>query len=551
MKPVIVIGHRMPDTDSICSAICYARLKQKLTGREHVPCRAGQVNPETQYVLDRFGVEPPRYLSSLHPRLADVQYRAVEGITSEMSLRRAWQYMIDTNIHTIPVVGGDRELEGLFTLSDIVRFYMEGQDANSLATARTSYRNLVDVLGGELVVGDIDARFEKGKVVVAAANPDVMEEHIEENDLIILGNRYESQLCSIEMKAGCIVIGLGAPVSRTIKKLAEESGCAIIATPMDTYACAKVIDQAVPVEYIMKRDGLVTFRPDDLVEDVKRSVAKKRIRYYPILDDEDKYVGMVSQRNLLDVEKQEVILVDHNERDQAVEGILSAHVTEIIDHHRIGTLETNRPIYFRNQPLGCTATIVTQLYREHGVEIDPQTAGLLCSAILSDTLLFRSPTCTAIDRAAAEELAQIAGIDVNAHAMAMFRAGSQLGGRDMEELIHIDQKSYQFHKRRLAVAQVTSVDQQELDTIRPQMLDYIREVLPGSGMSMLFVMLTNIIEETTDLVFAGEGTADLMRLAFQKDCGDGVVALPGVVSRKKQLVPALFAALEREEIEEG
>ena len=274
MKPVFVIGHRTPDTDSICSAICYAWLKQAMTGRDHIACRAGQINAESRYVLDCFGVEPPRYLASLNPRLSDVQYREVAGITAQLSLRRAWQYMSEANIHTIPVVDEDRNLEGLLTFSDIARFYMEDQDANALAAAHTSYRNLVDVLNGELVVGNLDDQFGQGKVVVAAANPDVMEGYIDEHDLVILGNRYESQLCSIEMKAGCIVIGLGAPVSRTIKKLAEERGCAVIATPMDTYTCSKVINQAVPVQHIMKRSGLITFRPDDLVEDVKKTVSK-------------------------------------------------------------------------------------------------------------------------------------------------------------------------------------------------------------------------------------------------------------------------------------
>ena len=312
-----------------------------------------------------------------------------------------------------------------------------------------------------------------------------------------------------------------------------------------------MINQAVPVQHIMKRSGLVTFRPDELVEDVKKTVAKKRIRYYPILDEDGKYVGMVSQRNLLDIEKQEVILVDHNERDQAVDGIQAAQVTEIIDHHRIGALETNGPIYFRNQPLGCTATIIAQMYRENGAEIDRQTAGLLCSAILSDTLMFRSPTCTAADRAAAEELAALAGIDMKAHAVAMFRAGSQLAGRSMDELFHRDYKYYQVKGKRMAISQVASVNQDELDAIRQQMLEYMRTCLPTSGLAMLFVMLTNIIEERTELVYTGAGAAELVRTAFQTACGADSVVLPGVVSRKKQLVSPLLAALEQEDGEEA
>ena len=412
MNPVFVIGHRNPDTDSICSAICYAHLKRRLTGGEYIACRAGHVNAETKFVLERFGVEPPRYIKSFEPRLSDVQYREVPGISEELSLHRAWDYMNENDIQTLAVVDEDRRLKGLLTLGDIARFYIEDQDANALAEAKTSYRNLVDVLDGTLEVGDIDQRFEQGSVVVAAANPDVLEDYIGKNDMVILGNRYESQLCAIEMSAGCIVIGLGSKVSRTIRKLASENGVSIIATPYDTYTCVKVIGQAVPVRHVMRKKGLITFEPEETVEDVKRTVSKKRIRYYPLMDEQGRYVGMFSQRNLLDLERPSVILVDHNERDQAAEGIRSTNIVEIIDHHRIDSVETSGPIYFRNQPLGCTATIITQMYHEHNVEIEPKIAGLLCSAILSDTLMFRSPTCTPLDRMAAEELAKIAGLDI-------------------------------------------------------------------------------------------------------------------------------------------
>jgi len=543
MKPVLVIGHRNPDTDSICSAICYANLKHILTGREHIPCRAGHLNSETQFVLEHFGMEAPRFLASLYPRLSDVQYRNVPGIDANTSLRRTWQYMSENNIQTVPVLDSEQRLQGLLTFSDISRFYMEDQDANALAESRTSYRNLVDVLNGELVVGDPDGHFEEGRVRVAAANPDVLEDYIREHDLVILSNRYESQLCAIEMKASCLIIGLGSRVSRTIKKLAEEAGCSIIATPLDTYSCSKVINQAVPVKHVMRRDSLITFQPDELVDDVRKIVSKKRIRYFPILDENKRYIGMVSQRNLLDIEKQEVILVDHNERDQAVEGIQAAQVTEIIDHHRIDALETSNPIYFRNQPLGCTATIVTLLYQENNVEIEPKIAGLLCSAILSDTLMFRSPTCTAVDQRIAEQLAKIAGIDIKEYATAMFQAGSHLGGCSMDELLHTDYKYFQAMDKRFAIAQITSVNQKELQQIKPEMLEYMRGILPSSGLDMLFVMLTNIIEETTELLFVGDNAHELAAAAFKKECDTDSVVLPGVVSRKKQLVSPLVTAI--------
>ena len=547
MKPVIVIGHKNPDTDSICSAIAYANLKRILTGNEHIACRAGELNQETAFVLEKLGVEPPELVTSLEPRITDVQYRPIPGISSHLSLKRAWAYMRDNDIQTVPVVTNQGQLRGILTLGDVARFYMEDQDANALAEAGTRYRNIVDTLQGEMVVGDPNDHFTQGKVVVAAANPDVMEDYINEHDMVILGNRYESQLCSIEMKAGCIIVCLGSKVSRTIQKLAREAGCTVIASPLDTYACSKLINQAVPVRHVMRTQGLITFRYDDLVSEVKAAVSKLRTRYFPILDSSGYYMGMISQRNLLDIERQQVILVDHNEKDQAVDGVRSAEVIEVIDHHRIDAVETTNPIYFRNQPLGCTATIVALMYQENGVEIDPVNAGLLCSAILSDTLMFRSPTCTPVDQRMAKQLAAIAGLDIQAHATAMFNAGSRLADKTPDEIFHLDCKRYQAGGRSLSVAQVTSVSRRELSRLREEMLPYLNALLPNSGMDMLFLMLTNIIDESTELLFVGRGAKETVESAFGAQCEENSVRLPGMVSRKKQLMGAIITALEAEQ----
>lgn len=544
MKPTIVIGHRNPDTDSICSAICYANLKQKMTGEPYLPCRAGQIHSEARYVLETFGVEEPMYLETLEPRLSNVQYRTVDGINEDMSLKRAWEYMRSNNIQTVAVMDSERHINGILTSGDIARFYIEDQSASALAEARTSYSNIVDALNGELVVGDPDDHFAEGKVVVAAANPDVMEDYIDENDLIILGNRYESQLCSIEMKAGCIIIGLGAKVSRTIQKLARETNCTIIATPLDTYTCAKLINQAVPVRHVMRTGNLVSFHEEDLASEVKSVVAKKRMRYFPILNQENQYVGMVSQRNLLDMERPKVILVDHNERDQAAEGIRSVDVVEIIDHHRIDSVETSNPIYFRNQPLGCTATIIALMYQENNIEIEPKYAGLMCSAILSDTLMFRSPTCTIIDRHIAEMLAQIAGIDITKHATEMFNVGSRLENCSPDQIFHMDYKCFNAKNRSFAIAQVTSVSQKELDQLKGKMLTYMHDLLPSSGLSMLFLMLTNILDESTDLLYVGKEAKEIVEVAFRKQDIAECVRLNGVVSRKKQMMIPLMAAMD-------
>lgn len=544
MKSTVVIGHKNPDTDSICSAICYADLKRRITGEEYIPCRAGEINSETEFVLNHFGVEVPKLLESLEPTVSDVQLRETGGLSPNTSLKRAWEHMRDRNIQTVPILTKRGKIKGILTHGDQARFYMEDQDASALSKAKTPYSNIADTLQGEIVVGDSDECFSKGKVVVAAANPDIMEDYIDEGDMVLLGNRYESQLCAIEMKAGCIIIGLGAKVSITIKKLAQEAGCTVIVSPLDTYTCAKLINQAVPVKHIMRKDNIMTFNQQDLVTDVKAAVAKVRIRYFPILDDENRYLGMISQRNLLNIERQKVILVDHNEKGQAVDGIRSSEVVEVIDHHRIDSIETLNPIYFRNQPLGCTSTIIAMMYNENNQSISPTIAGLLCSAIISDTLMFRSPTCTPVDESTARFLAQTAGIDIEDYATAMFNAGSKLGKKTPDEIFHIDCKQFKAENTAITVSQVTSVSAKELEKVKTKMLPYMENLLPNSGMNMLFMMLTNIIDESTELLFVGQNAGSVVQTAFDVEPSDSCVTLKGVVSRKKQVLSPLINAIE-------
>lgn len=543
MKPTIVIGHKNPDTDSICSAICYADLKRKLTGEEYIPCRAGELNGETKFVLDKFKIEPPTLIESLEPRISDVQFRQVGGIEPTISIRRAWEYMRDNDLQTVPILTKRGKIKGVVTLGDQARFYMEDLDASALSKAKTPYSNIADVIDGEIVVGDPEENFSKGKVVVAAANPELMEDYIEENDLVILGDRSDSQISAIDMNAGCLIVCLGAKVKKSIARLAEESGCTIIVTPLDTYSVSKLVNQAIPVGHIMNKT-LLTFSEEDLVSEVRATVSKKRIRYFPILNADDKYVGMISQRNLLDIARQKVVLVDHNEKSQAVDGIRSAEVVEVIDHHRIDSVETMNPIYFRNQPLGCTATIITMMYIENSIEIEPKIAALLCSAILSDTLMFRSPTCTLVDESTAKMLAVKAGIDIESHAAAMFNAGSKLKKKTPDEIFHIDCKTFDAEGVTLSVSQITSVSASELKRVKEKMIPYMENLLPTSGADMLFMLLTNIIEEKSELLFVGSSARAVVQEAFDAEPDANSVELIGVVSRKKQVLAPLIKAIE-------
>ncbi len=546
-RKILVIGHKNPDTDSICSAICYARYKKLTTKKDYQAKRAGQLNAETQYVLERFGVAPPEYISDVRTQIRDVEYRETAGVNGDISLKKAWQLMKDNNVTTLPITEKDR-LIGLITIGDIATSYMDVYDSKILSTSSTSYRNILETLDAHLVVGDEMKSFVEGKVLIAAANPDLMENYIEEHDLVILGNRYESQLCAIEMKAGCIIVCEGAPVSMTIRKLASERGCTVISTPHDTYTVARLINQSMPISYFMLRDNLIIFRDDDFIEVIKDTMAKNRNRDFPIIDRKGKYVGMISRRNLLNMKRKQIILVDHNERSQAVDGIEDAEILEIIDHHRLGTIETMSPVFFRNQPLGCTATIIYQMYQENGIEIDKQTAGLLCAAILSDTLMYRSPTCTAVDRAAAEALAKIAEIKPEEFAKDMFRAGSDLGMKSPEEIFFQDFKKFSSGDLTFGVGQINSMDEEELRDIREKMIPYLDQAYKDQGVDILFFMLTNIIRESTELLCRGPEAADLIRSAFsmeETDEGQENFILDGVVSRKKQLIPALMTALQQ------
>ena len=547
-RKTMVIGHRNPDTDSICSAICYAGLKHEITGHEYIPARAGQINRETQFVLNYFGVEEPRLVEDVRTQVRDIEIRKTKGVADTISLKKAWNIMQENNVVTIPSVRPDGTLEGLITVGDITKTYMNIYDSSILSKANTSYSNIIETLEADLLVGSADAYFNQGKVLIAAANPDLMEFYIEPHDLVILGNRYESQLCAIEMGADCIIVCEGAGVSMTIKKIAQERGCTVIATTYDTYTAARLINQSMPISYFMTREHLITFNSDDYIDEIRDVMASKRHRDFPILDKDGRYLGMISRRNLLGARGKQVILVDHNEKNQAVAGIESAEILEIIDHHRLGAIQTMAPVFFRNQPLGCTATIIYQMYQEAGKPIDKKTAGLLCSAIISDTLLFCSPTCTAMDEMAARALASIAEVDIQKYAIEMFSAGSNLKDKSDEEIFYQDFKRFTSGKVMIGVGQITSLNGEELEALKQRMLQYMVTAQERFGLDMVFFMLTNILTESTDLICQGQGAVQLAAKAFHMDIEEAaerqepVLSLPGVVSRKKQLIPELMLA---------
>ncbi len=543
-KKVWVIGHKNPDTDSICAAIAYAYLKNQTDGkRTYVPKRAGSISEETRYVLDYFKAEEPELVTYVGAQIKDITFRRTVGVGSHISLKRAWELMKKLEVVTLPVTNRAGKLEGVIVTKDIATSYMDVLDNRALSMARTQYKTIAETLDGTVHVGNEHAYFVRGKVVVATSDPAYLEDAIEEDDLVILGDREEVQRQAILSNASCIIIGGGLEVDEEIRELAERRDCVVITTPFDIFSIARLINQSMPIKQYMTKEDLVTFSLDYYVDDVKEVMLKVRHRDFPVLNENGNYVGMVSRRNLLSMQKKQLILVDHNEKSQAVDGIGEAEILEIIDHHRLGSLETISPVYFRNQPLGCTSTIIYQMFQEKGVEIPEQIAGLMLSAILSDTLMFRSPTCTAVDRTVAEALAQIAGVNIEEHAKNMFRAGSDFKNKTTEEIFYQDFKEFHTDEFDFGVSQISTMSWDEIDRLSGQLRPFLQQVLSEKRLDMVFVMLTDILEEASKVIFAGDGAGRLLARAFKKREDKDGILLSGIVSRKKQLIPALMNAI--------
>lgn len=545
-EKIFVIGHKNPDTDSICSAIAYADIKNRTTQeKKYIPKRAGQINEETQYVLNYFGVQAPGYVSNIGTQVKDMDIRVSPEVDKSMSLKSAWDLMRQYGVVTLPIRDKEGVLEGLVTIGDIAQTYMDTTDSYLLSNARTQYRRIAETLDGTVLEGNEHGYFVDGKVLVGTANPEMMKEYIEENDMLILGDRIEDHLQAIKQNVSCIIVGMGIEVSQEVLKLAHERNILVIMSPYDTFTISRLINQSIPVKYIMKKEDLITFSTEDFTDDIQEVMIKNRHRAFPVINKRGKCIGTISRRNFLDMHKKKVVLVDHNEKGQAVENIEKADILEIIDHHKLGSLETINPISFRNQPVGCTATILYQMYGEQKLEISPTIAGLLCSAIISDTLMFRSPTCTLQDKMAAGALALIAGIDIPEFAKNMFRAGSNLKDKSPEEIFYQDYKKFIAEDGvAFSVGQISSMDTDELEMIEEKLKPFLVNECGRHGVSMVYFMLTNIMEESTELLFYGDGSEELARTAFHMEPKDGSIHLAGVVSRKKQLIPAMMEAAQ-------
>lgn len=544
-KTVFIIGHKNPDTDSVCSAIAYADIKNRTThGINFIPKRAGQINKETEFVLHRFGVEEPDFVLDVGVQVRDLEIHKTPEAHSGMSIKEAWHLMSESNAVTLPITDGASHLEGIITIGDIAKYFMAPSDQSPLASAKTQYKNIAATLDGKVVVGNELGLFSKGRVFVGAGTPEAMQSYISEDDLIILGDREDMQLAALELGVSCIIVAIDSPVSERVIEAAKRSSSVVITTPYDTYTVAGLINQSIPVRFLMKRDELITFNTGDYVDDIKETMGRLRIRDFPVLNSAGRCIGTISRRNLINAKRKQVILVDHNEKTQAVDNVGEAEILEIVDHHRLGSLETIQPIFFRNQPVGCTATIIFQMYQEKELEIPKPIAGLLCAAIISDTLMFRSPTCTKYDQDAALQLSMIAELDLETFANQMFKAGSDLRDKSAEEIFYQDFKKFQSGNISFGVAQINSMNSEILQEIGEQVKPLMANAVGQNGVSMVFFMLTNIMSESTQLLCFGESSARFVEQAFHAKVQGGSCYLPGIVSRKKQFIPAMIHAIQ-------
>ena len=546
IRKVNVVGHQHPDTDSICAAISYAYLKSQVDpDTEYEARRAGAINRETAFVLQHFGFKEPRLITDASPQIKDTNYNKTPAIGGETSLYRAWNLMRDDRTSTLCIAGEDGGLQGLITVKDIANANMDILDSEVIARSDTRFSNIVDTLEGELVVGDPDGAVTKGHVIVGTS-PEMMEDVLVKGDVVLTTNRYETQDYAVRAGASLLIVCGNARVSAVVREVAEERGCAIIATKFDTYAASRLVTMAIPVRAkMLSADVIDRFSVNTAVEDAQKVVARTGHRFFPVLDEDGSYSGIITSSDMIAPRKKHMILVDHNERGQAVYGIEQAEIMEIIDHHRIGSVETSGPVMFRNMPVGCTNTIIYDMYQENGVEIPPKIAGLMLSAILSDTLCFRSPTCTPRDKYVGLELAKICGEDADTYADQMFDAGADLTGRTADEVFNSDFKVFSRGNVRFGVGQGSFMTETSRKAAEDLVGPYLRDGAAINELPMVFYLFTDVKSQASDMPYWGAAAEEVASRAFGVTPVDGVAVLPGVVSRKKQVIPALMETLQR------
>lgn len=537
MKDAIhIIGHKNPDTDSICSALAYADYKNNSSEVEAIPVRLGDINRETKFVLEYFNIRKPEFMETVRLSVEDLEFDNIAAISSDISLRMALSIMTKNDINSIPVIDKNEKLIGVVTVSDIVQSYIDVWDNTFLGKAEVSIENIIDTLSAEAIIIPKDKRPYTGNLLVLAMEPHTLKEYVTENDIVICGDRKDIQKVAIENNISLMVVTGKGHIDKKLIDLAKEKDITIISTPHDTFTTSRLISQSVSVNHVMTKDNLIVFSLDDLVDDVKIQMSQTRYRSYPVIDHKNKVIGTISRYHLISSAKKKVILVDHNERSQSIDGLEESEILEIIDHHRIGDVFTGHPIYFRNEPVGSTCTIIASIMFENGRRPSKQIAGILAAGIISDTLLFRSPTSTNTDKIMLKRLEKIADLDVEEFAMEMFREGTSLTGQTPQELLNQDFKSFAIDDKKVGISQVFTMDSDSLGDMRNDLIDLMGERSKEFDYDVYILMLTDIFNQASEMIVVGEEKNQIAR-AFDKSLTDDSFYAAGVLSRKKQVVP--------------
>ncbi|HIX83428.1 MAG TPA: putative manganese-dependent inorganic diphosphatase [Candidatus Megamonas gallistercoris] len=542
-KNIYVIGHRNPDTDSICSAIAYANLKRVMGTENVVAARAGSINKETKYALDYFKAQAPQLVSDIYPRVSDIAIEVTKKVKTTDNLRILGMAMKEAGLRSVPVVDENDNLVGMASVSDLAKAYFQEITLDSVSASGASIIDIEKVIEANVLVKGDDTAKITGDIKVIASCIERVASTIKAGEIVIIGNRPEEAYAKcIDLGVSCMIITSGAEISDEIIAKAQAKNVIVLTTAFDTYSTARLISQCAPVSSIMTTD-IVSFKPTDMISDVKGILETNEYRNYPVVEN-GKLVGIVSKDKFMMPEKQAVILTDHNELGQAVEGIESGKIVEVIDHHRFGGLQTSDPIFINVRPVGCTCTIVTNMYQQYGVEIPQQIAGLLMSAIISDTVLFKSPTCTQADKDAVEYLAKIAGVDYKEYGLAMLKAGADIGDMTPAQIVKNDSKEFQIGNYPMLISQLSVMDADQVMAMQDEILANMAQVCEKEGYAMSIVIVTDIINEGSYLLFSGE-PKNLIGEAFKQDASKSVMYLPGVMSRKKQIIPPLSEAVKK------
>lgn len=541
MKDVIhIIGHKNPDTDSIVSALAYAELK-RILGINAIACRIGDLNSETDFVLKKFQVSEPVYIQNAKCKLYDVPFDEAVLIRKECTIKEAWDRIGRTKNRALYVVDKEEHLIGVVSMSDITNILMDEKANNKALMKKTPVENICHILKGEFLYQS-PSYHTNGNVHILASRKAFADEVEYKDSIVVTGDDLELQKKVISAKAACLILIHVDIVSASVLKLAEEYGCTIIKTQQDALKIARNIYKAPNVELIMERK-IISFHNHSYIDDVFSKMSKSRFRSYPVLNNQGKVLGAISRYHLLNYKKKKFILLDHNEASQSIDHSNEGEVLEIIDHHRIGDVETSSPIRFRNEIIGSTCTIIAEMYKENNIIPDQKIAAILCCAIISDTMNFNSPTTTIRDREIANELATIAQLNLNEIAKEMFSAVATLQGRSLSEILYNDFKEYNIDGKRIAIGQINIAEEEEVKEIKTDFIDYMYKINEINKFDLLMMCFTNVEGTGSNLVFIGH-ISWMVDEVFKDDIMDDMYFVDGIISRKKQIIPALSKALQ-------